>query len=64
MQQYPTWCSNGPNMLDTTMLGDVGTTCCIRLNRPLGQANDQFLAYTAARNAQVAVSLWHFWLCS
>jgi hypothetical protein len=51
-------------MLDTTMLGDVGTTCCIRLNRPLGQANDQFLAYTAARNAQVAVSLWHFWLCS
>jgi hypothetical protein len=20
MQQYPTWCSNGPNMLDTTML--------------------------------------------
>ncbi len=35
MQQYPTWCSNGPNMLDTTMLDDVGPTCCIRLNRPL-----------------------------
>ena len=34
MQQYPTWCSNGPNMLDTTMLDDVGPTCCIRLNRP------------------------------
>ena len=31
MQQYPTWCSNGPNMLDTTMLDDVGPTCCIRL---------------------------------
>ncbi len=35
MQQYPTWCSNGPNMLDTTMLDDVGPTSCIRLNRPL-----------------------------
>ncbi len=35
MQQYPTWCSNGPNMLDTTMLDDVGPTCCNRLNRPL-----------------------------
>ena len=34
MQQYPTWCSNGPNMLDTTMLDDVGPTCCIRLNGP------------------------------
>ena len=45
MQQYPTWCSNGPNMLDTTMLDDVGPTCCIRLNRPLAnEINTAFLA--------------------
>jgi hypothetical protein len=39
MQQYPTLCSNGPNMLDTTMLDDVGPTCCIRLNRPLSKSH-------------------------
>ena len=26
MLQYPTWCSNGPNMFDTTRLDDVGQT--------------------------------------
>ena len=34
-QHLPTWCSNEANMLHPTMLGDVGPTCWLRLNRPL-----------------------------
>jgi hypothetical protein len=42
MQQYPTWCSNGPNMLDTTMLDDVGPTCTLH---PFKQALTPSLQY-------------------
>ena len=34
-QHHPTWCSNEASILHPTMLGDIGPTFWLRLNRPL-----------------------------